>query len=510
MTQEVDLAVEAWRQCWEARPGTSETTWPEAEVRRVMAAIVQAGSGGDPAELVSAGSMLGAVHQSASSLVAQLDALRESMGEPPLEKGEGMRRALDSVAAAATQEALFRLEMTSHTDALTGVGNRRALEEALQSSMAAARRQGHPLSVVGIDLDGLKQINDTEGHAAGDTALESLARAFKAVMRDEDSIFRVGGDEFVLLLPFTSGEDAKALIDRAFGAGAPKFSWGAANFPEDGTEAAALLAAADAQLYQQRRVRRASRHSFPRKARIGAAAGLHKAWMPAAALVIVALATLVLVGQIAPVGTPAPRKATNQKALVQPASRRSSSQSSGQSVKASAPSNTGQPKASTQIAPSSDLAFDQGLGGFQGTSSPSGGSVSTPEPPPRSPPSSPSGPSPGTGPGAKGKGNPLGSLLKLPVSLLNTVTSLAGITISETSGAAPSNGPAQRNGNALIAKAPPTLNGHGRPSSGPAGPAQKPPGSPGNLARIINVTDGSLTKQLVDQGHGLQILKLHL
>jgi diguanylate cyclase (GGDEF)-like protein len=99
------------------------------------------------------------------------------------------------------QEAREQADQLARIDPLTGLGNRRALEEALPVAVASARRGNAALSVMVADLDDFKSINDTFGHHAGDDMIRAAARAFTAALRVPDPCFRWGGDEFVALLP---------------------------------------------------------------------------------------------------------------------------------------------------------------------------------------------------------------------------------------------------------------------------------------------------------------------
>lgn len=108
--------------------------------------------------------------------------------------------------------ALVRL---SRADPLTGLGNRRAFEEALAQDCTRARREHRPLSLVCVDLDHFKLVNDRAGHEAGDRALCQFAEAVRHVVRVHvDRGFRLGGDEFALLLPGSTAAQAEAVMAR--------------------------------------------------------------------------------------------------------------------------------------------------------------------------------------------------------------------------------------------------------------------------------------------------------
>jgi diguanylate cyclase (GGDEF)-like protein len=122
-----------------------------------------------------------------------------------------------------------RLRRISATDSLTGLTNRRELERRLEQERARAVRHGLPLSLILIDVDLLKQINDRGGHRAGDRALLAVADALRGSCRSIDIPARVGGDEFAILAPSTSARDAVQLAARVqagLRAGSP-----AASFP---------------------------------------------------------------------------------------------------------------------------------------------------------------------------------------------------------------------------------------------------------------------------------------
>jgi diguanylate cyclase (GGDEF)-like protein len=114
--------------------------------------------------------------------------------------------------AHAADEAAAREE--ARLDALTGLHNRRAFNEALANEMKLARRLGIPLSVAMVDIVNFKQINDRWSPAEGDRCLRAVADALSDSLRDPDQVFRWGGDEFALILTGTAAKDAGSLRDR--------------------------------------------------------------------------------------------------------------------------------------------------------------------------------------------------------------------------------------------------------------------------------------------------------
>ncbi|WP_462116006.1 diguanylate cyclase, partial [Lysobacter xanthus] len=120
------------------------------------------------------------------------------------------------LAALALQQAREgrRLHRLALTDPLTALANRRAILRRAQDAFREARRHGRPLAVVALDLDHFKRVNDAHGHAAGDAALASAARAFAAVLRPGDRLGRIGGEEFLAVLPDTSAAEAAAIAER--------------------------------------------------------------------------------------------------------------------------------------------------------------------------------------------------------------------------------------------------------------------------------------------------------
>ena len=121
----------------------------------------------------------------------------------------------DLVAASiASIEDHALLSEQAFTDPLTGVSNHRAYHDRLNADLARARRHGRPVSVVVLDVDHFKLVNDRGGHELGDEMLRRVARVLSAAARAEDTIARVGGDEFSWILPETTGQEALAAVER--------------------------------------------------------------------------------------------------------------------------------------------------------------------------------------------------------------------------------------------------------------------------------------------------------
>jgi diguanylate cyclase (GGDEF)-like protein len=180
---------------------------------------------------------------------------------PPISAAELRVRLENAVCRARSNRALRDEALT---DPLTGLPNRRALEDRLHEELRRARRYRTPLACVMADLDHLKPLNDTLGHACGDQALQAMAGVLHAELRAIDFAARVGGDEFLLLLPHTGAAEAAVLAERirlrlgavrlgpAPAARAVGASFGVAELA-DGGDGEAMVAAADRALYQAKR-----------------------------------------------------------------------------------------------------------------------------------------------------------------------------------------------------------------------------------------------------------------
>jgi diguanylate cyclase (GGDEF)-like protein len=158
-------------------------------------------------------------------------------------------------------------------DPLTGLANRRALDERLGYEIARHTRQGEVFTVLALDLDGFKAVNDRFGHDAGDELLCDAAAALVGAVRAQDTVVRLGGDEFCVLAPQTGAVSAEHLVLRVreslagvtAGLSGLSASIGTAGFPADGTTPDGLLAAADLAALD------AKRHSRSRRTRHRAA-----------------------------------------------------------------------------------------------------------------------------------------------------------------------------------------------------------------------------------------------
>ena len=152
------------------------------------------------------------------------------------------------------------LAVQALTDALTGLGNRRAFEIDLAGEFSRADRHNYPLALISLDLDGLKAINDTHGHHRGDAYLQAFASALRQHFRAGDRPYRLGGDEFIVLLAHAHPGGKRSILSHVRHAiqkvrnefpGA-NVSVGVAFYPEDATDPAVLLEMADQRMYQQK------------------------------------------------------------------------------------------------------------------------------------------------------------------------------------------------------------------------------------------------------------------
>jgi diguanylate cyclase (GGDEF)-like protein/putative nucleotidyltransferase with HDIG domain len=194
--------------------------------------------------------------------MAELDLLRLVAGQ--------------SGVAIQNAELLEQLREQAETDFLTGLPNHRRLHEELAAVLHRAEPGEEPVAIAMIDLDNFKMLNDVHGHQAGDDALRRIGSTMRAAMRPQDMVGRYGGDEFLIIMPGTTAEEANQLMaslertvrkvalvaDSAKSSDGERLpariSWGVAAFPEGGRTSRSLVASADSQLLERRyEVRRA-------------------------------------------------------------------------------------------------------------------------------------------------------------------------------------------------------------------------------------------------------------
>lgn len=248
--------VDMWRSQCRSSLGHAELVEfhdPADLLSRIITAVV------DPAPLVAPDS-LADIAASCSSieetdaalvvlqLIALGNVLRTWFGDPAMTSRLHVR--LNTVIEALVGSALHALVDIGLVDPLTGLRNRRALDQDLVRFLAAARRREQVLSVVMIDIEGLKAVNDRLGHAAGDDLLKGVAQNLTATCRAGDHVYRIGGDEFVFVLPDLGPDHIEAMMLRTIDGTAATFTWGCAwtegvDTGGDLDRATSLLEAAD-------------------------------------------------------------------------------------------------------------------------------------------------------------------------------------------------------------------------------------------------------------------------
>lgn len=206
-----------------------------------------------------------------------VDRMRQNLTFMPVKADDGTTRQVVvtlfdatelSITRQRLEQAMVRLEDTAHRDGLTGIFNRRHLDALLEAEFARFRRYGNPFSILMIDLDHFKHVNDRHGHQAGDEVLREAAHRVAAGIRTSDMLARYGGEEFAVLLAETPLEGALMLAQRLRGAIAESpvrhldtdipvtASLGVAEARSDMASHRELVEAADGALYLAKRLGR--------------------------------------------------------------------------------------------------------------------------------------------------------------------------------------------------------------------------------------------------------------
>ena len=177
--------------------------------------------------------------------------------------------AAQIAAAIDVAELHERLKHMANTDALTGIHNYGYFYDRLEEEIARAERRSATLAVAYFDIDGLKRVNDTYGHLAGDAVLRTLGGLIGRRVRTEDIPARYGGDEFAIVMPDTPREEAERVVQRLMDEldrsqvelpdggtiRMPARSWGISTYPLDGNTAKTLVDNADTRAYARKRAR---------------------------------------------------------------------------------------------------------------------------------------------------------------------------------------------------------------------------------------------------------------
>jgi two-component system cell cycle response regulator len=252
--------VEAWERIGADAPDLVVCDWmmPQMDGLEICHRLRARGPGTPFVILVSAKS-------DPEDFIAGLDAGADGYITKPVQSGEFLAQVRAGLRIRRLEQRLVKLNDELHhlatTDPLTQVANRRAFLERLRHEFDRQARSGQPFAVVMMDVDHLKQVNDSLGHQAGDDALRELAGTVRDLLRSIDMLARWGGDEFVALLIDADTQGALAYAERVrsrveearFCSGLITLSLGVAAAPANGPAPEPLLHAADEALYAAKR-----------------------------------------------------------------------------------------------------------------------------------------------------------------------------------------------------------------------------------------------------------------
>lgn len=236
--------------------------WLKRQVIEPLAALARVGDGGWPAELpdtlpTDRVDEIGTLARTLTHLRMDLEEWRQ--------RAVRLERTMDDRVADATERMTIELKRAQKkiwTDPLTHLGNRRLLDDKFEEIFQSQMRSGQELSIVMMDVDNFKPLNDSLGHRAGDALLSFTGELLRQCLRDQDLAVRYGGDEFLLILPSVAPEQARAIAERTIALFAqhtklldvpvkPAMSAGIASLGQHHPQSAeALLQMADAALYQ--------------------------------------------------------------------------------------------------------------------------------------------------------------------------------------------------------------------------------------------------------------------
>ena len=249
-------------ECWSVRRGQLHHVENPQETLRCHHVAEAVPGGYLCVPLIAQGETLGVFHlRPGSPAEAQTPALASVKDQLALTVAEDMALALANLRLRET------LRSQAIRDSLTGLFNRRYLEETIERELNRVKRQGTSLGVIMMDLDHFKQYNDTFGHSAGDELLSGLGILLKSHIRGEDIACRYGGEEFLLILPGTSMEIAleraeilrqavKEMHQHHQGLKPTSLSLGVAIYPDHGDTGLQLIQSADAALYRAKKTGR--------------------------------------------------------------------------------------------------------------------------------------------------------------------------------------------------------------------------------------------------------------
>ena len=261
-TADTDFAmVSTQRNALASLQKTADMDSATVSTQRDALASLQRTADTDSAMVKTQRKALASLHLTADSDSAMVTTQRKALASLHLSADS------DSAKVTTQRDALAPLQHTADTDFLTGIGNRRAIEQRLNIEWARAHRHRRRLAILVVDIDGLKAINDTHGHPTGDVVITEVALRLAGAIRMEDEVGRIGGDEFLIVLPEANGASKIAarlarvvairpiqIADSNSIAVQVSIGWASNEAPYESW--LKMVAAADARLYRSRKRKR--------------------------------------------------------------------------------------------------------------------------------------------------------------------------------------------------------------------------------------------------------------